>query len=142
MCNCICVYSCICTCICICICICICTCNRLLLLSSSRSTTAAVTTTTAVTILLGQLRHRKSQQSLSPGAEKCHPEKAAQLSIVVIVLPLACVELGFCRIRSHPCEGHRLRSTVVCVPPHSGGSGAGSTSTLKSAFVFSSICAT
>ena len=63
MCNCIGVYSCICTCICICICICICTCNRLLLLPTSRSTTAAISTTTAVTILLDQLRHRKSQQS-------------------------------------------------------------------------------
>ena len=61
---------------------------------------------------------------LSPEAEKCHPEKAAQPSIAVVVLPLACVEVGFRRIRSHPCEGHRLRSTVVYVPPHSMGSGA------------------
>ena len=34
----------------------------------------------------------------------------------MVVLPLACVEVGFRRIRSHPCEGHRLRSTVVYVP--------------------------
>ena len=79
---------------------------------------------------------------LSPGAEKCNPEGTAHPSIAVVVLPLACVEVGLSRIRSHPCEGHRLKSTVVCVPPHSGGSGAGSTSTLKSAVVFSSICAT
>ena len=32
----------------------------------SRSTTAAITTTIAVTILLDQLRHRKSQQSPLP----------------------------------------------------------------------------
>ena len=61
---------------------------------------------------------------LSPKAETCYPEGAAQTSIALVVLPLACVEVGFCRIRSHPCEGHRLRSTVVCVPPHSMGSGA------------------
>ena len=76
----------------------------------------------------GSLNH-----PLSPEAEKCHPEKAAQSSITVVVLPLACVEVGFCRIRSHPCEGHGLRSTVACVPPHSMGSGAGSASRLKSA---------
>ena len=32
---------------------------------------------------------------------------------------MACAELGFCRIRSHAREGHKLKSTVVCVPPHS-----------------------
>ena len=50
---------------------------------------------------------------LSPEAAKCHPEKVAQPSIAVVVLPLACVEVGFCRIRSHPCKGHKLRSTMV-----------------------------
>ena len=68
---------------------------------------------------------------LSPGAEKCNPEGTAHPSIAVVVLPLACVEVGFSPIRSHPCERHRLRSTVVCVPPHSMGSGAGTASKLK-----------
>ena len=58
----------------------------------------------------------------------------------MVVLPLACVEVWFRRIRSHPCEGHRLRSTVVCVPPHSMGSGAGTASKLKRRYTgFSSI---
>ena len=73
--DCVCVYNCICTCICISICIRICTCNRLLLLSSSRSTTAAITTTTAVTILLDQLRHRKSQQSPLPKGREVLPRR-------------------------------------------------------------------
>ena len=67
---------------------------------------------------------------LSPGAEKCHPEGTAHPSIAV----------GFSPIRSHPCERHRLRSTVVCVPPHSMGSGAGTASKLKRRYTgFSSI---
>ena len=77
---------------------------------------------------------------LSPGAEKCNPEGTAHPSIAVVVLPLAFVEVGFSPIRSHPCERHRLRSTVVCVPPHSGGSGAGSTARSK-AHLFSAIFA-
>ena len=40
------------------------------------------------------------------------------------LLSIASVEAGFRRIRSHPRERHRLKSTVVCVPPHSMGSGA------------------
>ena len=45
----------------------------------------------------------------------------------------------FCRIRSHPREGHRLKSTVVCVPPHSMGSGARAARKLKSAVVFNGV---
>ena len=30
----------------------------------------------------------------------------------MIILPLTCAKVGFYRIRLHPCEGHRLRSTV------------------------------
>ena len=83
---------------------------------------------------------RNLSNPLSPGAEKCYPEGVAQPSIAVVVLPLACVEVGFRRIRSHPCEGHRLRSTVVYVPPHSMGSGAGTASKLKRRYTgFSSI---
>jgi len=59
---------------------------------------------------------RSLSNPLSPGADKCYPEGVARPSIAVVVLPLACVEVGFRRIRSHPCEGHRLRSTVVYVP--------------------------
>ena len=44
--------------------------------------------------------------------ENCHLENAARPSITVIILPLACAEVGFWRIRLHPYEGHRLRSTV------------------------------
>ena len=83
---------------------------------------------------------RSLSNPLSPGADKCYPEGVARPSIAVVVLPLACVEVGFRRIRSHPCEGHRLRSTVVCVPPHSMGSGAGTASKLKRRYTgFSSI---
>ena len=74
---------------------------------------------------------------LSPGAENCNPEGTAHPSIAVVVLTLACVEVGFTPIRSHPCEGYKLRSTAVCVPPHSMGSGAGSASGLKSRLVSS-----
>ena len=99
--------------------------------TTSRSTAAAIATTTAITILLGHLRHTKSQQSPLPRGGQVLLEGVARPSIAVVVLPLACVEVGFRRIRSHPCEGHRLRSTVVYVPPHSMGSGAGTASKLK-----------
>ena len=65
-----------CTCNCICVFICICSCNRLLLLSTSRSTTAAITTTTAITILLGHLRHTKSQQSPLPRGGQVLPRRS------------------------------------------------------------------
>ena len=52
------------------------TAHRLLPRSSSRSTTAAITTTTAVTILLDQLRHRKSQQSPLPRGCEVPPRKS------------------------------------------------------------------
>ena len=51
------------------------TAHRLLPRSSSRSTTAAITTTTAVTILLDQLRHRKSQQSPLPKGREVLPRR-------------------------------------------------------------------
>ena len=51
------------------------TAHRLLPRSSSRSTTAAITTTTAVTILLDQLRHRKSQQSPLPKGGEVLPRR-------------------------------------------------------------------
>ena len=53
------------------------TAHRLLPRSSSRSTTAAITTTTAVTILLDQLRHRKSQQSPLPKGREVLPRRTA-----------------------------------------------------------------
>ena len=40
---------------------------------------------------------------LSPRAEMCYPGKAAHPSIAVVVLPLACVEVGF-RLDSRPCN--------------------------------------
>ena len=127
MCNCIGVHSCFCTCTCICICICICTCIRLLLLPTTRSTTAAISTTTAATILLDQLRHKKSQQSPLPqglrsATQKKLPSPQSQwlLSHCLFMSPggnVQCaMKLGSAVLPWTPCRVHViLGNTGNCV---------------------------
>ena len=104
ICNCICVCNCICICFCICICIRIGRCIRLLLLYDSRHDIHNHYRRRHHNYCNQHFARSTKAQEVSAiptprTLENCHLENAARTSITVIILPLACAEVGFWRIR-------------------------------------------